>query len=210
MDANRDRYQQERKDFLRYIQKLIDSYASFHPLMKGLKANKCVFRINKDIRFSKDKKPYKPWFSAVLAPGGKNSMYAGSYLHIQPGNHSMIGGGLRHPESETLRSIRDYTSVHYRKLDKIVFTKSFRQTYGEIQGDSVKTAPKGFSKEHPAINYLRMKDLYVAYPLSDQEIMSSKFLDHCLELIKIAQPFHAYLNTAIDEGRDISDAEIFE
>jgi uncharacterized protein (TIGR02453 family) len=120
MDANRDWYQQIRKEYLLFAQAMIDMYATIEPDFSNKKPADVIFRINRDIRFSKDKSPYKNWMSVYLAPSGKNRELIGPYIHIQPGNQSFFGAGLWTPQSWVLRAFREYVAVHYKKFSRIL------------------------------------------------------------------------------------------
>lgn len=101
-----------------------------------------IFRINRDVRFSKNKKPYKHWMSVYLSPSGKNRELIGPYIHMQPGNYSFVGGGLWTPQPRVLRAFREYVAVHYKKFDAIVSDQSFVNFFGDLRVQSLRTAPK--------------------------------------------------------------------
>ena len=118
--------------------------------MIGTEPKDCLFRIYRDIRFAKDKTPYKPWFGASMNPGGRKRMGAGYYVHVAPGN-SYFSGGVWHPDKVTLAAIRDYITCWPEQFKRIIENQGFADTFGGLGGDRLKVAPKGYSKDHPQI-----------------------------------------------------------
>ena len=165
--------------------------------MRGLDPKKCIFRINRDIRFSKDKSPYKINFGAALAEGGRNSGNAAYYLHLQPNDESFIGGGLYQPPKEMLAKVRQEIDYNASELRTLVSAPDFRETFGEIQGDSLKRAPKGYDPDHPNIALLKLKDYIVLRKLTDQEVADEQFPEQALAIFKTMIPFVRYLNVAV-------------
>ena len=147
--------------------------------------------------------------SVYLSPSGKNRELIGPYIHMQPGNYSFVGGGLWTPQPRVLRAFREYVAVHYKKFDAIVSDQSFVNFFGDLRVQSLRTAPKWFSVDHPAIQYLRYRSFVVEKPLDDTAVMSDSFLDLCVEAMKIQLKFNRFVNTAIEEGRPVDDTEIF-
>jgi len=209
MDANRDWYQQIRKEYLLFAQAMIDMYATIEPDFSNKKPADVIFRINRDIRFSKDKSPYKNWMSVYLAPSGKNRELIGPYIHIQPGNQSFFGAGLWTPQSWVLRAFREYVAVHYKKFSRILWDKKLLDFFGKLELKSLKTSPKGFAKNHPALEYLQYTSFVFQHPISDAELLSDKFLDICRISMQSQLEFNRFINVAIEEGRPIEDEEIF-
>ncbi len=193
--ANRSRYDDARSDFNNYVQAVIDEIISFDPIMKGLEAKSCVYRINRDIRFSTDKTIYKTHFGAYIVRGGKNngSSFAGYYVHVEPGN-SMIAGGAWFPSSTWLALIREKISDEGGKLLKILNDRKFRNMFGEIDGEKLKSAPKGYVKDHPFIDLLKYKGLGVVKILTDKEICSTNGFDLILKASAMIKPLNDFLN----------------
>lgn len=189
-------YKGLRKSFEQFVQELITSIAVFDPDVAPLTPKECIFRLNRDIRFSKDKSPYKTNFGASIAKGGKKSPYAGYYIHIEPSG-SFLAGGVWMPESENLARIRqeiDYNSVEFLKL---LHTKVFRSTFESLKGECLKTAPKGYAIDHPLIEYLRLKSFIMSFPVSDKQLLNGsvkKFSD----IYKIMKPVNNFLNQALE------------
>ncbi len=158
---NRSRYIEAKTNFESFVQAVIDEITKFDPILKGLEAKTCMYRINRDIRFSNDKTIYKTYMGAFIVKGGKNNgdKYAGYYFHVEPGNSSMIAGGAYIPPMPWLTAIREKIDEQGDKFLKILNNKDIKSFFGEIEGEKLKSAPKGFSKDHPNIELLRMKSL---------------------------------------------------
>ena len=197
MDAHRDDYQSARASFIELIMYLLRGLETEDKGMRGLDPKKCIFRINRDIRFSKDKSPYKINFGAALAEGGRNSGNAAYYLHLQPNDESFIGGGLYQPPKEMLAKVRQEIDYNASELRTLVSAPDFRETFGEIQGDSLKRAPKGYDPDHPNIALLKLKDYIVLRKLTDEEVTDAQFPDQALATFKTMIPFVHYLNVAV-------------
>ena len=197
MDAHRDDYQAARASFIELITYLLRGLETEDEGMRGLGPKKCIFRINRDIRFSKDKSPYKINFGAALAEGGRNSGNAAYYLHLQPNDESFIGGGLYQPPKEMLAKVRQEIDYNASELRTLVSAPDFRETFGEIQGDSLKRAPKGYDPDHPNIALLKLKDYIVLRKLTDQEVADEQFPEQALAIFKTMIPFVHYLNVAV-------------
>lgn len=210
MDDNRSWYKDVRAEFVVFVKQLMAIYAGINPAFGDLKLREVMFRINKDVRFSKDKSPYKPRLSAYFSSEGKKSPFVGPYVHVQPGNHSFVWGGFHNPERWLLKAFRRYMVRDYKKFDKFVKQKDFVWFFGSLTGDSLKTAPQGYSQDHPAIAYLRYRSFYFSHPVSDATVKGNDFLALCERSMHLAEPVHAYINTIVAAEREISDEEIFE
>lgn len=197
-DANRKRYEAERKKFVEFTNSLIQSIASFDPSISGIEAKNAIFRINRDIRFSADKSPYKTNFGASISKGGKKSGYSGYYIHIQPGQ-IFAGGGIYAPSPEVLKAVRDEIYFNLDSFEKILQTKTFKAQFDGLDDiDKLKTAPKGYEKDHPSIPYLMHKHFVVSRSFSDSELTSPDFLKNLVNLFKAQKPFIDFMNQAID------------
>jgi uncharacterized protein (TIGR02453 family) len=182
-------------DFDSYVQALIDEITFFDPILKGLEVKSCTYRINRDIRFSPDKTIYKTHLGAYIVRGGKKNgdRFAGYYFHVEPGN-SMIAGGAWFPSSEWLAMIREKISDEGKKLISIINDKDFRGMFGEIDGEKLKSAPKGYAKDHPYIDLLKYKGLGVVKNLSDSEICSEKGFDIVVRASLMIKPLNDFMN----------------
>lgn len=193
--ANRSRYDEARSDFNTYVQAVIDEITSFDPILKGLEVKSCIYRINRDIRFSTDKTIYKTHLGAYIVRGGKNNgdRFAGYYVHVEPGN-SMIAGGAWFPSAGWLALIREKISEEGNKLLSIINDHEFRTMFGEIDGEKLKSAPKGYPKDHPYIDLLRYKGLGVVRILSDKEICSEAGFGLVIRASKLIKPLNDFMN----------------
>ena len=134
------------------------------------------FRIFRDVRFSKDKRPYKTNFGAFIAKGGRKSMNPGYYFHIEPSG-SFVGGGVYMPPAEPLQAIRNYISENGAEFLEIINDNKFKKVYPEMYDDKLKTAPKGFPKDHEFIDLLRYKSFVFSKELDNSEISSDKLVE---------------------------------
>ena len=161
---------------------------------------KSLFRIYRDVRFSKNKDPYKTNRSGYYRRLGAERR-GSYYFSIEPGN-SMIGGGFYQPESSDLNHIRQQIDLDSSPLRNLLADKGFKAYFGEMQGEQLKTAPRGFDKDHPDIDLLRYKSFYFMKPFSDEEVMSDDFEDMAAEGFKKLLPFQEvmteYLTTDLN------------
>ncbi len=194
-NANRPFYSEAKDNFESMVQEIINKIILFDPIMRGLEAKSCVFRINRDIRFSKDKSPYKTHFGAFIVRGGKKNgdKFAGYYFHIEPGKSIMVGGAYT-PPSPWLSAIREKISDNHDEFIKITNSKDFIKYFGKIDGEKLKTSPKGYTSDHPYIELLRFKSYLVVNEVSDKMALSKDFLDHVLNVYQAMKPLNDYLN----------------
>ncbi len=199
-DLNRSAYESARADLEAFIQKVIDQLSRFDKDLVGLSAKQCLYRINRDIRFSNDKTPYKNHLAASLDRGGKRSGFAGYYFHLEPGE-SFMGAGIWNPEKEPLKKIRQEIDYHFEEFEGILKNKKFRTLYPEIYtGENVqmKKLPQGFEKDNPAEYYLRFKSWMIITPVSDEELLSPALTRQTVNAFKLAKPFIDFINRAIE------------
>lgn len=196
MDANKSWYQQCRKEFIAFVDEIIRRMQAFDPSVSGIEGKNCIFRINRDVRFSNDKSPYKINFGAAISEGGRHSENPSYYFHLQPGDN-FVGGGIYMPQAEVLKKIRQEVDYNPEELKRIVETEDFKRLFGEIKGDKLSTAPKGYPKDHPNIEFLKLKSFVVMNSLSDAEIRSNDLIDRILLHYKVMKPFNEYLSVAV-------------
>lgn len=157
-----------------------------------------VFRIYRDARFSRDKSPYKTNFGACIAVGGEACCAPCYYLHLQPGDKSFIAGGIFMPQAPYLNQIRDHIIKDSEEIRKILLNKKFVQTFGSFgQYAVLKTAPKGYPKDHPDIDLLRLKSFTVDCPIKDTDLGKEDFLDQTLEYFQQLLPLNTYLRKGL-------------
>lgn len=194
--ANRSRYIEAKSNFETFVQSVIDEISRFDPILKGLEAKTCTYRINRDIRFSNDKTIYKTHMGAFIVKGGKKNgdRYAGYYVHVEPGNNSMIAGGAYVPPMPWLTAIRKKIDNQGSKFKKIVDDKDLKKYFGDIEGEKLKSAPKGFSRDHPDIELLKMKSYLVSRMISDKEIISDGIFSLIIKSCRAMKPLNDFLN----------------
>ncbi|MGZ4100129.1 MAG: DUF2461 domain-containing protein [Bacteroidia bacterium] len=196
-DAHKDQYLTAKEEFEELVNGVIAGTRKFDKKIDpSITAKQCVFRIYKDVRFSKDKTPYKTNMGASINPGGKKSPTAGYYLHCEPGN-SFIAGGVWMPEADILQAIRQEIDYNPKPLLKILNSASFKKYFeGLDEDDKLKSAPKGYDKDHEHIELLKNRHFIVSHKLSDKEINGSSNLKTILEGFKAMHPLMEYLRTA--------------
>ncbi|GAC1419720.1 MAG: DUF2461 domain-containing protein [Flavisolibacter sp.] len=192
-------YEMARADFAAFIQMVIASYGKKNSSIASMTAKDCMFRINRDVRFSKDKTPYKSHFSAVLKKGGKKSIYAGYYFHCEPGA-SFIGGGIWMPTPEELKKIRQEIDYNWEAFQDCLSSKIFKKIYKDLYKDdavSMRLIPKGYDKQNPAASYLKLKSLIAETRLSNEDLTSASLLKKTLNAFEALQPFIDFINEAV-------------
>lgn len=192
---NRPLYLEAKDNIESFIQEIINKIIDFDPIIKGLEVKNCVFRINRDIRFSNDKSPYKTNFGAFIVRGGKKNgdKFAGYYIHFEPGK-SIIAGGAYTPPSPWLSAIREKIESEPEKFIKIINSKDFIKYFGKIDGEKLKKAPKGYPSDHPYIDLLKFKSYLVVNEVSDELVLSENYIDHVMNVLKAMKPFNDFLN----------------
>jgi uncharacterized protein (TIGR02453 family) len=204
MDTNRDRYKLHRGRFERYVEELVDRISVFDPTIAGLMAKDCTYRMNRDIRFSADKSPYKTHFSAFIAPRGKNSGLGGYYLHLEPRmegssmiGHSILAVGEVCLPPVILRSIREEIIDNGEEmLRNIASAEGFRI---DTEG-SLKRTPTGFPSGTPYDELLRLKDHCLVLDLEEEELYAPNFTERIVGHFRSAKPYLQQLNRAIEYG----------
>jgi uncharacterized protein (TIGR02453 family) len=198
-DANRGKYEDAKKDFGTFIQTVIDRHGKKDSSIKELKAKDCLFRINRDIRFSKDKTPYKSNMGASISRGGKKSAFADYYFHCEPGE-SFVGGGLWVPMPPELKKVRQEIDYCFDDFKKIIGSKKFKAVYGDLyKGDdaSLSKVPQGFEKDNPAAVYLKLKSFIAMKSLKEADLTSKDLLKSVLEAFETLQPLLEFMNRAL-------------
>jgi len=155
-----------------------------------------MFRIYRDVRFSKNKLPYKTHFGGAFHRK-KPELRGGYYLHIQPNNESFIAAGFWEPQKEDLFRIRKEFEIDDDEIRAIVNKKSFKNIWGEFVGDELKTAPKGFSREHPSIDLIRKKQYIFINKYTDKEVLSKDFITDVNKSFKAIRPFFDYMSDVL-------------
>jgi len=199
-DANRKRYDEAKKDFELFIQQVIDLHGKKDKTISSLKAKECLFRINRDIRFSKDKTPYKTNFGASINKGGKKAFStAGYYFHLEPGE-AFVGGGIYQPMPEELRKVRQEIDYNFKEFKNIIGSKMFKSVYGDLDKSNeflLSRVPKGYEADNPAADYLRLKS-YIAFEhITDSDLTSKTLVKKAADAFQTLQPFIDFVNGSL-------------
>lgn len=201
IDANRIQYENAKNNILSLTSELITFVSEQDKTIFNafLEPKKCITRLNRDLRFAKDKTPYKTDYYIVLNKNGKNSAAAFYYLHIEPGN-CFVGGGVYNPQPQELKKIRREINFFFEDWNEVINNTLFRKYFPTgIQSSGVLTKiPKEFNEINPAGKFLKMKGFYTMEKITDEEILSNntfKKIKHCLTATK---PLVDFLNRAID------------
>jgi uncharacterized protein (TIGR02453 family) len=163
--------------------------------MDGVERKHCSYRIYRDVRFSKNKDPYKTWFSASFSEGGRRSGFMDYYLHIEPGGKSFLGGGMYNPTPEQMAKYRQEVDYNGAALRKIVESSIFVKTFGAAEGEMLQKVPKGFDPSPEDAPYLRRKQLFYWKHYTDKEIVHPNFSEQLMADSKVMKPFLIFLNT---------------
>jgi uncharacterized protein (TIGR02453 family) len=198
MQEHKKHYEEARKSFIDFVSLVLHDMQKVDPDLMGLSAKDCIFRINRDVRFSKNKSPYKINFSAYFALGGKKSFSGGYYFHVQPGQ-SFIGGGIYQPMPDMLAKIRQEIDYSPHIIHGIISNEEFKSYFGEIKGEKLKTSPKGYSSDHVDIELLRFKSFIVSKGIDDGKVSSKDFQSEIVKGFTIMKPFKDFLTTSISQ-----------
>ena len=200
MHANKKRYENYKKDYHQYITLVLNEMKPLDKTLEPLEVKNCTFRINRDIRFSKDKSPYKTnigiWFTQ-----NKNSKNSpGYYIHFEKGR-SFIAGGVWCPEPEELKKIRKEIEFFHDDLEKVVNEKTFKKEFKELTRDdtnSLKNAPKGFDPNHPAIEFLKLKSYTASQKVDDKIFTEPDFSKKIAQKLIALKPMNDFLKRALE------------
>lgn len=198
-DAHRNAYEDAKQDFNKLVTDIIAGIGKWDSTLAGLTAKDCTFRINRDVRFSKDKSPYKTNMGGSFNSSGKKfELAAGYYFHLEPGK-SFIGGGLYMPASPALIKIRQEIDYNFDEWKKIVESKLFKTTFSKgVEGiEYLSRPPKGYTDNNPAIHYLKMKSFIVSQPIADKELTDQQLTKKITSVFKTMKPFIDFLNQAL-------------
>lgn len=201
-DANRKRYETVKEDFAALTHDVIQKLGKKDPFIASLQARDCTFRMNRDVRFSKNKDPYKTNMGMYLSRGGKKSVFSGYYFHLEPGGHSFMGGGLYMPEADVIKKIRQEIDYNWEDFKKIVSHKKFKTLYKALQredGMVLSREPKGYEKDNPAIEYIKLKSWVATAPVTDQLLTSDQLVKEIVGAFETLQPMIQFLNKALEE-----------
>jgi uncharacterized protein (TIGR02453 family) len=201
-DTNRKKYEAAKADFAALTNAVIHGLGKKDPFVASLLAKDCTFRINRDVRFSKNKDPYKTNMGMYLSRGGKKSLFSGYYFHLEPGGNSFMGGGLYMPEPDVIKKVRQEIDYNWNEFSKIIKQKKFKTVYKELQreeGMVLSREPKGYEKDNPAIEYIKLKSWVATAPITDQLLTSDHLVKEIVGAFETLQPMIEFLNKALEE-----------
>jgi uncharacterized protein (TIGR02453 family) len=197
-EAHRPLYERARADFFTMVEELIKAISKFDAPIGQLAVKDTIFRINRDVRFSKDKRPYKNHISCYFNKDGKKGQGAGYYLHIEPG-HSFAAGGIWMPEPAVLSGIRQEIDYNFDEWELITGQKEFKKMFpaGVTSEEVLVRPPKGYDEDNPAIQFLKMKSYTVSRSFADKDVLANNFVKEAGSVFKNMKPFVDFLNTAL-------------
>lgn len=193
---NKPLYDNLKLDFEKIISAFISEIATFDSEIGFLTPKDCVFRIYKDVRFSKDKTPYKTNFGAFFVNGGRKSGMAGYYIHVEP-CECFIGGGIYMPPPQILKKLREEIYYNFEEFEKIISSKDFQKYFKEISGSKTTLMPKGFDKNFEGAEYLKFKDYTLIHPIKDDFLLNKGAFKKSLAIFKAMKPFNDFFNKGL-------------
>jgi uncharacterized protein (TIGR02453 family) len=201
-EANRRKYEEARADFTQFIQRVIDQLGKKDASINHLTAKDCLFRINRDVRFAKDKSPYKTNFGASINKSGRQSLSsAGYYFSLHPGA-SFAGGGIWQPPAPDLRKVRQEIDYNFDDFKKIIGSKAFRSAYGDLSDDreyKLVRLPKGYEPDNRAAEYLKLKSYIASMTIKDAELASKDLVKKTVAAFSALQPLIVFINQSIED-----------
>lgn len=201
-NAHRADYETAKENFTELVNEILAQAGKFDQDIAVLAYKDCIFRINRDVRFSKNKDPYKTNMAAYFVKGGKKSWLAGYYFHCEPGGKSFIGGGLYGGEPDQIKKVRQEIDYNWEDFKAILNNKTFKKTFGDLsrqEGMSLVREPKGYEKDNPAIDYIKLKNFIVSVPVSDEELTTPQLAKKILTCFATMQPLLHFLNRAMED-----------
>lgn len=197
-DANRKNYESAKADFILLVDEMIQEISRFDPSIAHLQAKECIFRINRDVRFSKNKDPYKTNMGASFTSGGRKVNQPGYYLHCEPGG-CFAAGGFYMPEPADLAKIRQEIDYNWTDFKKLINQRDFKRYFpeGVSSWDTLSRPPKGYDESNPAIPYLKMKGFIVSSPLEDAALQKKQSVRDLGKIYAAMKPLLDFLQTAV-------------
>ncbi len=199
MHANKKRYENYKKEYHNYIASILNEMKPLDESLELLEVKNCTFRINRDIRFSKDKSPYKTNMGVWLTQNKFRKNSPGYYIHFEKGN-SFIAGGVWCPEADELKKIRKEIVFFYEDLEAIVNDYNFKKEFISItqnESNSLKNAPKGFEPNHPAIEFLKLKSFTASEKIDDELFTNKDFSKVIAQKLIVLKPLNDFLTRAL-------------
>jgi uncharacterized protein (TIGR02453 family) len=197
-DNNRAKYLAAKENYLDFVAKILNTLKSIDPTLQDIQPKNCVFRINRDVRFSANKNPYKTNFGASFSKGGKKIACAGYYFHLEPGA-CFIGGGYWMPMADDLNKIRQEIDYSFDEFKNIIQQKAFKNAFVTLDNkEKLIRPPKGYEKDNPALEYLKLKNFIVMTSIEDNELLEKDLIPKVISHFKVMKPLVDFLNRAID------------
>lgn len=197
-DQNRKTYEQAKANYLDFVVEVLGRMKKIDTSLADLEPKQCVFRINRDVRFSKNKAPYKTNMGASFSKGGKKVQCAGYYFHLEPGA-SFIGGGFWMPMAPELNKIRQEIDYGFEEFNTIINKKKFKTSFGSLsESEKLTRPPKGYEAENPAIELLKLKSFIVMSEVKDAELTGKELANKVVDHFETMKPLVDFLNKAID------------
>ena len=197
---HREEYEQARSNVLGVVDHVIAGIAGFDPPIIEQAPEDCLFRINRDVRFSREKTPYKMHFGAFITDRGRKVDRAGYYLHVQPGE-SLLAGGLYMPPSRELKAVRQAILEDSRTLRRIISRPAFVKLFGRtLPGRRLKTAPRDIPRDHPDIDLLQLTSFEVWASLKDRDLQHKDFVKRAVGVFEVMRDYVQWLNRALDRA----------
>jgi uncharacterized protein (TIGR02453 family) len=198
-EENRAWYEKSKQDFSEFVELLIHEVRNIDPEIGILAPKDCMFRIYRDVRFSKDKSPYKTNFGAYISRGGKKLNFAGYYFHMEPGEY-FLSGGVYMPQGPVLKAIRQEIFHRIDEFHAILNAPSFKKHFiGLAEMEKMKTAPKDFPKDFPYLDLLKHKHYTVMMNISEKQLTQSNLLAVASDTYKAILPLNRFLNNVIED-----------
>ena len=197
-EKNKPTYLLVKANFEDFLEAFHVELVKFDYSLGGLNPRKMGFRIYRDVRFSKDKRPYKINMGAGFSENGKMEQEPGYYIHIEPGNKSFLAGGIYMPDAPNLAKIRQEIDYNTKGFLKILNDKKFKKLFPKLGDfDKLKTAPKGYPKDHPHLDILRHKSFVVSHSFTDVEVKDKNFIKSVADVCKTLKPLNDFLKEAL-------------
>lgn len=193
------RYEIFKKDYQQLVGDFLDKMKPQDPSLEMLEIKNCTFRINRDIRFSKDKTPYKTHLGVWLSSGLKGKNRSGYYVHIERDN-CFIAGGFYCPEAEDLKKVRKEIAFFYDDLEAIMQEKNFKKEFEDFdrnESSLLKNPPKGYEKDHPAIEFLKLKSFETSQKFNYEEVLKPDFVSKMVQKLIVLKPLNDFINRAV-------------
>lgn len=211
-EAQRPRYQALRQEFTDLVGEVIAGAGAFDPAVQELAPADCIFRINRDVRFSRDKRPYKTQFSASIGPRGRSTNAPSYYFQIDAQGELLVGGGLYAPAPEQLANARRFILAHPERLDQLFADPVFRSAHTTIDGESLKRPPAGVSDNAPHLDILKRKQYLVGRSFVVHEVGEDAIAPLIIDYFRATAPFIVWLREAVGapaNGPDLLPSDIF-